>query len=605
VSYERALNVALACARKAGATLRAAFHENRDVDKEAEREIRETLRVEFPSWGYRGEETGAALPADGETNWWVVDPNDGTFAFLSGFRGAAVSIALLHDRVPVLGVVYAYAAPDDNGDLIYWAEGCGPLRRNGAPLAPRAWRDLQSGDVALISQHADLSPAANAKAVAPARYLPTTSIAYRLALAAAGEGVAGVSLNSPCSWDYAAGHALLRAVDGDLVNEDGRSVTYSADAHSHTRFCFGGGPGIARTLARAPWGEVLYRAATAPAAPWDTCLPLKRATISDAGVLSRAQGCWLGQLSGDALGSLVEFRSAEEIQREHPGRVRRLEDGGTWHTIAGQPTDDSELALMLARSILRHGGYSSGTAATAYGWWMRSHPFDVGNTTQQALGEIGEDLSERDAEAAATSAASRHSQANGSLMRISPLGIWGWRKSPDVLAEAARRDSRLTHPNPVCQDACAVFVIAIARAIESGDDATAVYRYALDWARKSAHPDIVEILELAAREIPANFSHHQGWVRIALQNAFYRLLHATSLEEGVVDTVMCGGDTDTNAAIAGALLGAVHGRDEVPAQWRTAVLTCRPLPGTWRPRPKALWPVDALVLAERLLAISS
>lgn len=60
---------------------------------------------------------------------------------------------------------------------------------------------------------------------------------------------------------------------------------------------------------------------------------------------------------------------------------------------------------------------------------------------------------------------------------------------------------------------------------------------------------------------------YTGWVLNALQNAFYRLLHSSSFEEGVIDTVRSGGDTDTNAAIAGALLGAVHGRDAVPKQW--------------------------------------
>jgi ADP-ribosylglycohydrolase len=95
-----------------------------------------------------------------------------------------------------------------------------------------------------------------------------------------------------------------------------------------------------------------------------------------------------------------------------------------------------------------------------------------------------------------------------------------------------------------------------------------------------------------------------GWVLTALQNAFWQLLHAPSLEAGVIDTVSRGGDTDTTAAIAGALLGAVHGRDAVPDRWRRAVLTCRPLPGTAtrHPRPMEFWPVDALELAEALLA---
>ncbi len=53
--------------------------------------------------------------------------------------------------------------------------------------------------------------------------------------------------------------------------------------------------------------------------------------------INRAQGCWLGQLTGDALGSLVEFQSPVEIRRLYPEGVRYLADGGTWGTIAGQP----------------------------------------------------------------------------------------------------------------------------------------------------------------------------------------------------------------------------------------------------------------------------
>lgn len=68
-----------------------------------------------------------------------------------------------------------------------------------------------------------------------------------------------------------------------------------------------------------------------------------------------------------------------------------------------------------------------------------------------------------------------------------------------------------------------------------------------------------------------------------------------------MQTVMAGGDTDTNAAIAGALLGAVSGRDAIPPQWLRSILSCRPLPqsGTSHPRPIEFWPVDALRLAEK------
>ena len=70
-------------------------------------------------------------------------------------------------------------------------------------------------------------------------------------------------------------------------------------------------------------------------------------------------------------------------------------------------------------------------------------------------------------------------------------------------------------------------------------------------------------------------------------------------------TVSRGGDTDTNGAIAGALLGAIHGRDAVPLQWRNAVLSCRPVLGTTQPRPAEYWPVDILQMAEALLIVGS
>jgi ADP-ribosylglycohydrolase len=91
-------------------------------------------------------------------------------------------------------------------------------------------------------------------------------------------------------------------------------------------------------------------------------------------------------------------------------------------------------------------------------------------------------------------------------------------------------------------------------------------------------------------------------VLIALQNAFHELLHARTVEDGLARTILRAGDTDTNAAIAGALLGAVHGREGLPAQWRSMILSCHPVPGvSAHPRPMAYWPVDVMELAERLL----
>jgi ADP-ribosylglycohydrolase len=149
----------------------------------------------------------------------------------------------------------------------------------------------------------------------------------------------------------------------------------------------------------------------------------------------------------------------------------------------------------------------------------------------------------------------------------------------------------------------AAFVVAAAHAIAEGDGGEAAYDAALTWARRArAEPTVIQALEAAAREAPRCDGASKGWVKLALQNAFYEVRHARTVEEGLARTVLRGGDTDTNAAIAGGLLGAVHGREGLPAQWRSMVLSCHPVEGfAHRPRPMSCWPVDVLEVSERLL----
>ena len=95
-----------------------------------------------------------------------------------------------------------------------------------------------------------------------------------------------------------------------------------------------------------------------------------------------------------------------------------------------------------------------------------------------------------------------------------------------------------------------------------------------------------------------------GWVLLALQNAFYHLQRAATIEDGLVATVGKGGDTDTNAAITGALLGAADGLGAIPPRWVMPVQACRPHEalGALRPRPMTYWPDDLATIAETLLA---
>lgn len=311
----------------------------------------------------------------------------------------------------------------------------------------------------------------------------------------------------------------------------------------------------------------------------------------DIDMLSRAQGCLLGQLAGDSLGSLVEFRSQEVIRQEYPNGVRVLADGGHWDTIAGQPTDDSEMALLLARLLVDQGKYDPMEARKAYISWLDSGPFDCGMTVSSGL----------------RGCPNPDSQANGAMMRISPLGIFGANHAPELVAEWARQDAAITHPHMVCQQANALFTMAIAHAIRRGCEARYLHRLIMTWAEAmKVDRDLLNAVRGSAEAPPIDYVHQQGWVLTAFRNALWQLLHAPNLEEAVVDTVMRGGDTDTNAAICGALLGAVYGRKAVPDQWVEALLKCRPAagqPNVRRPRPECFWPVDALELAERLLVL--
>ena len=370
------------------------------------------------------------------------------------------------------------------------------------------------------------------------------------------------------------------------MDQDGREVVYGADGTSQCQRAFGGSAEVAARLAREPWSfsgdhpgesEVFARL-------------LPGGGVGDAALLSRAQGCLLGQVAGDSLGSLVEFASAEEVQHLHPDGPRRLADGGPWNTLAGQPTDDSEMAIGLARAILSADCFRPEAALTAYRTWLRSGPFDVGGTVRAAL----------------SGAPRPDSQANGSLMRVSPLAVAAHSLAAEEAVALARADSVLTHSHPVCGDSVAAFVVAIGHALRHADG-PAAYEAARAWAKEAgAQPAVRDVLEAARERPPVCDGASQGWVLIALQNAFFELLHAPSLEEGVVATVRRGGDTDTNAAIAGALLGAVHGRDAVPPQWRSMVLSCRPHPlRAPQPRPMAYWPIDLLEQAECLLRVEA
>ena len=619
MSYQVELQAAINAARAAGKLLLREFYadggprgagEKATIDEEVEALLREQLTKEFPRYGFRAEEDPDrnSAPKDEAQHYWLVDPNDGTAAFHMGWRGASVSIALLRNDTPVLGVIFAYAAPDNDGDLFSWAEGCGPVERNGVAQAPIEWpAKLSSRHTILVSHYADSRPEANAAACDPARYMPIPGIAYRLALCAVGEGVAAVGISKPRDFDYAAGHALLRASGAVILDEQARPVVYSPQQTNRVSMCFAGPLHLAQTLAARDWSKALQAPKRDPR-DFDLITPNIDRLYRDTERLSRAQGCLLGQCIGDSMGSLVEFQSAEKIKASYPDGVRELADGGTWNTLAGQPTDDSEMALMLARALVQAGRFDDEAICRAYVYWFSSRPFDIGNTTATALSGARRALEQQQrASEGARQSANPQSQANGAMMRQSPLGVFCHAIAPHQAFLLARRDAQLTHPNAFCQELSGLYVAAIARAISTQEGPDELYAFTQKLAaQERVSAEARDALKAAQSGLPADFISQMGWVKIAFQNAFYQLLHATSLEEALTATISQGGDTDTNAAICGALWGAAHGRQRIPRGWQDRVLTCRPMPHVriGQPRPTSFWPVDLLFLAEQLLALS-
>jgi ADP-ribosylglycohydrolase len=236
------------------------------------------------------------------------------------------------------------------------------------------------------------------------------------------------------------------------------------------------------------------------------------------------------------------------------------------------------MALALARSLVSSKEFLAEKVLDAYREWMTTRPVDIGTTTERGL--LGLHTTE--------------SESNGSLMRVSPLGVWA-AGDPARAASAARRDSALTHPNPVCVEACAAFAAAIAAGV-AGGSREAMREAALANSSGRAHEAIQR------RSLPEDFFTRMGSVLTALENAFFHL-GKSSFEEALISTVAAGGDTDTNAAICGALLGAALGKSAIPPRWILPVLACRSTvdAGAPRPRPAIYWPDDVLELAEALL----
>lgn len=320
-----------------------------------------------------------------------------------------------------------------------------------------------------------------------------------------------------------------------------------------------------------------------------------------------AVGAVLGALVGDAAGAVLEFfgRDITSADVEH---ALALPGGGTWGVAPGQVTDDGELTMSLVNALVEDPERSQASAADHYARWAASDPFDIGITTRRSLGCLGqsawaERARETSAAVAMTEAARElcmSSKANGSLMRATPLAVWGASRSDEVLIAAARADARLSHPNDACVDACVAYVLAIATLIRLPGATPRALEVARSWAAANACDEVRSWLADAEAGVVVPCTPQDGFVRIAFTHAFRHLRLGTPYVEALRETLAGGGDTDTNACIVGGLVGASCGAKAIPEEMKAAVLGCDTRLGR-NPRPAELHPREVRAALRRLL----
>lgn len=289
--------------------------------------------------------------------------------------------------------------------------------------------------------------------------------------------------------------------------------------------------------------------------------------------LDRACGAVLGSAVGDALGAPYEFGLAE-VGPAGPAMI----GGGIGDFAPGEWTDDSAMAWCIldvaaTGADLRDPEALTGVARNFCAWYDSSPP-DIGNQTRTILRDVG--CSTTGAEMTATSfdlhRRTGHTAGNGSLMRTAPVAL-PHLDDPVALVEAARKVGALTHYDPHAQEACSLWSLAIRHAIL---EAEFDLRAGLGYLDDEAAAYWTDRIDEAENSEPARFRPN-GWSVTALQAAWSAIVHTPipeigpgcqHLADGLTTAIGIGDDTDTVAAIAGALLGARWGASAVPAKWR-------------------------------------
>ncbi|MFF4019122.1 ADP-ribosylglycohydrolase family protein [Streptomyces sp. NPDC001843] len=295
--------------------------------------------------------------------------------------------------------------------------------------------------------------------------------------------------------------------------------------------------------------------------------------MTDPHRVERAVGSVVGSAVGDALGAPFEFGPEGAFSARFPrsGQGGEMCGGGGWDP--GEATDDTQMAVLTAESLLERGGLDPPDVFRRFRRWAAADPKDIGLQTEAVLGS-GDPW---DLAAALHFQSSQRAAGNGALMRAAPSAVRFATLGRQATMDAARRLSALTHGDRAAWEGTAVFHDLVRAAVDGGDPLAAVPE-----TLRAVHPDHREryAVVLAPDWHPDLATEFNGAVWPCLGSAVWALRTTSSYEEAVRAAVDLGGDTDTVAAVTGGLAGAVYGIRAVPARWTEALHV--PLPGFGR-----------------------
>jgi poly(ADP-ribose) glycohydrolase ARH3 len=272
--------------------------------------------------------------------------------------------------------------------------------------------------------------------------------------------------------------------------------------------------------------------------------------------LDGARGALLGTFVGDAVGMPWTGLPANRVPD-----VLEMADG---RLPRGSYTDDTEMTVAVAESLIECGevveehladqllkhatslrGYGASTTAVF-------HQLSRGTPAAVAARQV------RDKQGSA---------GDGAAMRVAPIAVRFADRAP-ALVENAARSARVTHVHPVGVDSAVVQAAAIAAALTGADVHAAA-------AARASTEQIREVLLIAARLAAsgaepadvAGATPRSPAAPAALCRAIWCATAHDDFEAVVSAAVRCGGDTDTTAAMAGAIAGARFGASAIPTRW--------------------------------------